>query len=173
MSKSTGGGEELPNVGGFLGNLTELIKRLGELAEKGEELRRSGEFKLDPEGAMRGMFGVTIRTGVGPRGEPGGFKVEPFGNLKPDKASGRPVVQSEIEPITEVFEEDDHLLITAEMPGVGEDGVRLHLDGRNLTIEGKSATKSYCKVVELPRDYHPAGLTHTCRNGVLEVKLMG
>jgi HSP20 family protein len=174
VSKSAGGGgDESSAGGGLLGNLTELIKRLGELAEKGEELRRSGEFKLDPDGALRGMFGVTIRTGTGPRGERTGFKVEPFGNVKPDKASGQPVVQSEIEPVTDLFEEDDHLLITAEMPGIGEEDVRLHLEGRTLTIEGTNSLKSYRKVVELPRACDQAGLTYTCRNGVLQVKLVG
>ena len=45
------------------------------------------------------------------------IKVEPFGNVTKDKESGRTVVHEVREPLVDVFEEDDHVLVIAEMPG--------------------------------------------------------
>ena len=44
-------------------------------------------------------------------------------------------------PACDVYENENEWLITADIPGVNQDALRLHLDGSELTIEGR--TKSY------------------------------
>ena len=73
------------DVGGFMGGLTNLIEKLGDLAEKGKDLHELKEF--GDQGGVKGVYGFTIRTGIG--GErSGGVKVEPFGNVR-EKTSER------------------------------------------------------------------------------------
>ncbi|QJX01271.1 Hsp20/alpha crystallin family protein [Frigoriglobus tundricola] len=117
------------------------------------------------------MYGVTIRTGLGKNGGPGGIKVEPFGNVKPDRATGQPVVEAETEPPADVYEEADHLMVLVELPGIGPDECRVALDGSTLTVTAETKKRKYRKEIVLPVAPPPGRMTHTCRNGVLEVKL--
>ena len=155
-------------LGGFLGGLSTLLEKLGELAEKGEEIHKSGEIRgLGPEGKVRGVYGFTIRTGLGEEG----VKVEPFGNVRRDAETGRATVQEVCEPMVDVFEEEHHVLVVAEMPGVGEEDVQLELKDDILTIVAAKGEKKYRKEVLLPASFSAEKMTYTCRNGVLEVKL--
>jgi HSP20 family protein len=157
-----------PN-GGFLGGLTTLIEKLGELAEKGEELKRSGEIRgVEPTDQLRGVYGFTIRSGLGGQRET--VKVEPFGNVRQDERTGKPVVHEEREPMVDVFEEDDEVLVVAELPGIGSKDVQLELNEDILLISARSGDKKYRKEVLLPDAALDRKMTSHCRNGVLEVR---
>ena len=163
-SNKDSGEETFMGLGGFLGGLGTLLEKLGELAEKGEELQQSGEIG---EGKLRGVYGFTIRTGLG--GEPG-IKVEPFGNVREDEQTGRPVVHEVREPMVDVFEEPDHVLVVAELPGIGEENLQLELKDDILTIAAARGDKKYRKEVLLPVVFAPEKMSHSCRNGILEVR---
>jgi len=155
-------------LGGFLGGLTNLIEKLGDLAEKGKELQETKQFG-DP-GGIQGVYGFTIRTGLG--GEKGGgVKVEPFGNVRKDERTGRATVQEVMEPLVDVFEESDHVLVVAELPGVSDENVQVELRDDILTIAAARGAKKYRKEVLLPASFEEKSMSRTCRNGILEVKL--
>jgi len=155
-------------LNGFLGNLGTLLGKLGDLAEKGGELHREGVIHgSDPKGKIRGVYGVNIKVGLGDEG----VKVEPFGNIRQDEETGQTVVQEVREPMVDVFEEPDRVLVVAEMPGVGEDSVQVDLKDDILTISASKGEKKYRKEVLLPQSFTPSQMTRTCRNGVLEVTL--
>jgi len=153
-------------LGGFLGGLGTLLAKLGELAETGGELHKSGELH-DERGKVRGVYGFTIKTGLG--GE--GVTVEPFGNVRKDAETGQAVVQEVREPMVDVFEEKDHVLVVAEMPGVAEEDVHLELKDDVLIVVAEKGEKKYRKEVLLPASFSVKKMTHSCRNGVLEVRL--
>ena len=153
-------------LGGLFEGLGTFLEKLGELAEKGEELRESGEIH-DPKGKVRGVYGFSIRTGLG--GE--GVKVEPFGNVHKDKQTGKTVVSEVREPMVDIFDEQDHLLVVAEMAGVGAEEVKLELQDDVLTIVAEGGEKKYRKEMLLPASFSADKMSHTCRNGVLEVRL--
>lgn len=162
---------EAMGLGGFLSGLGTLLEKLGDLAEKGEELRQTGELHgLGPRDKVRGVYGFTIKTGLG--GEPG-VKVEPFGNVRKDERTGQTVVDEVREPAVDVFEEAEAVLVVAEMPGVGADDVQLDLTEDVLSITAAHGDKKYRKEVLLPAAFAAEQMSHTCRNGVLEVKLVG
>lgn len=154
-------------LGGFLGGLSALIEKVGELAEKGQDLQKSGEFH-DAQGKVRGVYGFNIK--VGGLGQEG-VQVEPFGNLRKDEHTGKATVQEVREPMVDVFEEDGYVQVVAEMPGVAEKDVQLDLKDDILTIAASRGATKYRKELLLPRSFSEARMTHTCRNGVLEVKL--
>ncbi len=166
-SKASRSPEEADPIG-FLGGLTNLIEKLGDLAEKGKELEELKQFGR--EGGVQGVYGLRIRTGLGGEGS-GPLKVEPFGNVRKDERTGRATVQEVTEPLVDVFEESDHVLVVAELPGVGAEDVKLKLSDDILTIEAQRGSKRYRKEVLLPASFASEQMSHSCRNGILEIKL--
>jgi HSP20 family protein len=170
-SKKNDGGEEIPEFGGFLGGLGNIIGKLSELAEKGKELHELKEFG-GQGGSPKGVYGFTIRSNIGEAGNrDGGVKVEPFGNVRKDDKTGRATVHEVTEPPVDVFDEAGYVLVVVEMPGIGEEDLRLELRDDILAIAAEKGPKKYRKEVLLPGSFGPGAMTHTCRNGVLEIKL--
>lgn len=46
-------------------------------------------------------------------------------------------------PVFDVAHTDDAIVITADVPGLGDDDVNVHVAGRLLTIEGKTSRRGY------------------------------
>ena len=153
-------------INGFWGGLNEFLGKLGELAEEGGTLRKSGEIG-GREGGLKGVYGFSIKVGLGEKG----LEIEPFGNVREDKKTGMPVVVEEREPMVDLMDEEDHVLVIAEMPGVGEDDVKLEIHGDVLIVTAERGEQKYRREVLLPRSFSPEQMAYTCRNGVLEVKL--
>ena len=152
---------------GLLRGLTDFVDSLGELAEKGEQLSRTGEFQWQSGNKdAKGVFGFSVKTGLG--GE--GVKVEPFGNIKKDKATGKSVVQEVREPLVDMFEEHDHLLLVAEMPGIQADQVQIEIKDDILTLTAASGDKKYHKELLLPKSYDPDQVAISAKNGIVEIR---
>lgn len=153
-------------IEGILGGFTDLLEKLGDLAEKGETLRKSGTLKGSTDD-VKGVFGFSVNVGgLGDKGP----KVEPFGNIRKDERTGESVVQEVREPMVDLFEEADHLLIVAEMPGIGSDDVKIDVKGDLLTMAAEKGKKKYRKEVLLPESYPQDKMEMTCNNGMLEIK---
>jgi HSP20 family protein len=154
-------------LGGILKGLGNLVEKLSELGETGREFSQTGEIQGPGAGkGIRGIYGFTVKVGIG--GE--GVKVEPFGNIGRDEESGRSVVQEVREPAVDVFEERDHTLVVAEMPGVGAEDVRLEVKDDLLTITAEKGEKKYKKEVLLPGSFPGEKMQVSCANGVLEIR---
>lgn len=159
------------NVEGILRGLGDLVEKLGQLAEKGEELKQSGMFDINTGGGKdaKAVYGFSVKMGLG--GDE--TKIEPFGNVRRNEETGETVVQEVSEPLVDVLDENDHVLVLAEMPGVGDEDVTLDLAGDILTLHAERGSKKYHKEIVLPREFKPEAMERTCHNGVLEVKLKG
>jgi HSP20 family protein len=164
--KSSEGGFEL-GLGGILKGLGDLVEKLGDLGRTGEQLSRTGEIH-GPGKEVKGIYGFTVKVGLGddrPR-------VEPFGNIRQDRESGRTVVQEVREPVVDVFEEKDHILVVAEMPGISVENVQITVEDDLLTISAEGGDKKYRKEVLLPASSTREKTQVTCNNGVVEIKCM-
>jgi HSP20 family protein len=157
-----------PNgIEGMLSGLSSLLGTLSELAEKGEQLKKSGAFQTKDGKDVSFHYGVSVRTAEGGRQ----VRVEPFGNMKTGDAAKESPVKEVREPLTDVFEEDDHVLVVVEMPGISKADASFEIDGDVLTIAAQG-DKRYRKELLLPAD----GLRLTkdairCNNGVFELRL--
>jgi HSP20 family protein len=157
-------------LGGFLGKLGGMVEKLVDLAEAGQSLSQSGELKgLDPQGKLRGVYGFSVKTGIGNQGERE-LKIEPFGNVRREP-SGEAVVEDVREPLVDVYEEDDHVLVLAEIPGVSKKDVTLALSKDRLTIRAQRGQKRYRKEVELPESFSRKNMRWECLNGILKIRL--
>ena len=151
-------------LGGVFKGLGSFIELLTEMAEKGETLaQRSGEIEGLREG-MRGVYGFNVRMGLG--GTP---QVQQFGNVRATSAG--PVVDEVREPIVDVFDEGDSILVVAEMPGVSIKDILIDVKGDILSIStAETAPGKYAKEVLLPAAVSVASQKSTFKNGVLELR---
>jgi HSP20 family protein len=158
------------NIEGILRGLGDLVGKLGELAEKGEQMKRNGAFDVDTASGKnaKAVYGFSVKMGLNENDEP---NVESFGNVRRDEQTGVTSVQEISEPLIDVIEETDHVLVLAEMPGISDADVSVELNGDVLTLNAARGSKKYHKEVVLPRSFESKGIEHSCRNGILEIKL--
>jgi HSP20 family protein len=87
----------------------------------------------------------------------------------------------------DVFEEQDDIVVKAELPGIDKENIEVNLTDRTLTIKGekKKAEEvkeenyyrcersygSFLRSVELPKDVHADKVKASFKNGILEVRV--
>jgi HSP20 family protein len=146
----------------------EIFKQLAKNLPK--ELQGLSPEEITREFMKKGpiMYGFNI--GFGPDGKP---IMDSFGNLEKEPISGKRKVRETREPLVEVNEDQDQIIVIAEMPGVSKEDIELNATNRSLTISTEKIVfgRSYFKEIDLPAainsDYAKARYT----NGILEVKL--
>ncbi len=152
---------------GILKGLGDFIEKLGELADKGENLSKTGDLHWKGQGKdLKGVYGFSVKVGLG--GEE--VKVEPFGNIRKDKKTGESVVEEIREPIVDVFEEEGYTLILAEMPGISTEDIQIEVKDDLLTLYAEKGDKKYRKEILLPKSYKKEKMAISCNNGIVEIK---
>jgi HSP20 family protein len=151
--------------GGLFKGLAEFLDVLSDMAEKGEELRaRAGEFEVEGLGKeAKGVYGFSVRMGIG--GTP---QVEHFGNIRTSEEG--PVVADVREPLVDVFDEEEEIVIAAELPGVGENEIGVEVEGDILSLE-TTGERKYAKEILLAQRVDAEGMQKSYKNGILELRL--
>jgi HSP20 family protein len=152
-------------LGAMLKTLADLVETVSELAETGPALSKTKKTHRAGK-ELKGVYGFTVKVGLGDEGP----TLEPFGNIRRDIKSGRAEVQEVREPLVDIFEEEGHLLVQAELPGISKEDVRIVAKDDVLTISAERGDRKYRKEVLLPRDLSPQKMRVSCRNGILEIK---
>ncbi len=119
------------------------------------------------------------------------FKVSPFvfgGRMSPG-ADGKPKFerfdttrssnQQEAEndegrePLVDIMEEDEEIIVVAEIPGCAKENIELDTTDLSLTITAcdEDNERKYKTTVDLPSKINPDHARARYRNGILEVKL--
>lgn len=148
-----------------LKGLGSFLDILSEMAEKGErEIKREGELGSKEKG-FKAVYGFSVK--ILGEGKP---VIEPFGNIREDKEKG-PVVDEVREPIVDVFDEGDHLVVLAELPGVDEKGIKYELKKDILIISAETGERKYYKEILLPTLVNKENISSSYRNGIFEMKL--
>lgn len=151
-------------VGGLFKGLGNFIDLLSEMVEEGEsEITRQGEFKIKGLEKARGVYGFTVKTGLG--GIP---RVESFGNIRETERG--PIVTETREPLVDIFDEGQAILVVVELPGVDEEEIEVDLHGDVLSLSTKGERK-YVKEMLLPHLVDRATLTTNYKNGILELRV--
>ena len=74
------------------------------------------------------------------------------------------------EPLVDISEREDHLYITAELPGVEEKDIKLNVTDDKVTISADTPNRKYHTEITLPTKVAPSPIEQSYKNGVLEVK---
>jgi HSP20 family protein len=151
--------------GGLFKGLGSFIDLLGDMIETGEEeVTRSGEFRVKGLGDKgRGVYGFSVRSGIG--GIP---RVERFGNIRTTEEG--PVVAEVREPLVDLFDEEQEIVVVAELPGVAQDEVHIEIQDDILSLE-TTGERKYAKEILLPEQVDAATLQKAYKNGILELRL--
>jgi len=151
------------SFGGLFKGISNLMDLASKLSEKAGEIKKEGEIKLGKE--IKGIYGFNIRTMAG--GTP---TIETFGNIR--RTPRGPVVEEEREPIVDIFDEEDHILIVAELPGVSEDDINIKVAGDILKISAETGDRKYSKEILLSSKVREDKIESSYKSGILEVKLV-
>lgn len=149
--------------GGLFKGINNLVDLASKLSDEAGEIKKEGEIKLGDK--VKGVYGFNIRTMAG--GKP---IIETFGNIK--ETPKGPVVEEEREPIADIFDEKDHILVVVELPGVSEEDVVADVEGDILKITAETEDRKYSKEILLPSKVKEDKLESTYKNGILELKLI-
>lgn len=161
----------LKGVGGIIPGLEGLLKGLVKspaFKERLGKIEKEIEHKIR-EAPLRRTEGMGF--GI-PGGIPPGVRRESVGK--------RPFVKKDIKPEApppvpkewpvDIFDEENHVLVVAEIPGAEEETIAVKLERDRLTIQADKAGKKYYKELILP--CVPKGeLNKTYKNGILEVRI--
>jgi len=161
--------EDLPLIGGLVKGLEKFVDLAERVEEAGGEIKKKGEIK-GKEGKVRGIYGFSIGSGIGERP-----KIQTFGNIKQVKEREKGKAEFKVaetrEPIVDVFNEKDHVLVVAELPGASEDSIILDIKGDILTLEAGDERRKYSKEILLPAKVDFESRKENFNNGVLEIKM--
>jgi len=104
------------------------------------------------------VYGFTARSRDSARAAEGGQKA----------IEGQEVVARD--PLTDVILTEDALYVTADLPGIQEEGLSTRIEGRRLIVEA-DGERRYYSAVDLPHDVDSASIESTFRNGVLDIAI--
>jgi HSP20 family protein len=92
--------------------------------------------------------------------------------------------QYTLRPSVNIFEDDDRIIVQADMPGVSKDHLTVRVDGNNLLIEGEARidmpeemealyadvrTTHYRRTFTLSNELDHGGISASLKDGVAEV----
>jgi HSP20 family protein len=106
---------------------------------------------------------------VGPDGKP---HVREFGNIKPG-SKGLVQQSNTREPLvdTSVDEKNNSLIITAEMPGISKEDIKLNASDKQIIIHAEKGDKKYHTEIPLNMEIEDTSAKATYSNGILELRL--
>lgn len=155
------------------GGLSGLINNLSNLAEKSESFQKNFDIN-GKEGVIdfRIRSGPLKRTTARHRGQYIGKPLKKKVGTQQESFSPEtvePIVERE--PIVDIFEEEDNVIVMVELPSVAEKDIDWNVEGNTLTIKAGTSNRKYYKEIILPKTVEKKGVESTYRNGILEVKL--
>jgi len=113
-------------------------------------------------------FGFSIKVGSL---DANSVKVKPLGSNTYNSKKYDVTVFELLEPLVDIFEEMDHTLIIADMPGVHEKDIHVDLKDDILQISTKTSDKNYQKEILLKESFTKDKIIHTYKNGILKIRL--
>jgi HSP20 family protein len=128
--------------------------------------------KMMMKSGIRGPFVFGMNMGFGPDGKP---TVNSFGNVKPHP-EGETEIQTKRDPLVDIYEEDNELIVVVEVPGINKEDIELRSSPFELEVIAESDNtdpqqRQYQKVISLPVEINADKARARYKNGILEVRL--
>jgi HSP20 family protein len=136
-----------------LGDLLQIASDLAERTERGERTERAGEG---------GVFGLSMRVNHGPV----------VSHTGPLHSRARHTPDDPRSAVVDVFDEDDHYLVVAEMPGAAETAIRWSVrDDEVLLIRADIDGRNYARETRFTSRVDAGTAVARFGNGVLELRI--
>lgn len=157
-------GQAEMGMGGLFRGIGGLLDLVNRMAEEGKaEEARFGEME-SLGGKAKAVYGISVKLGMG--GKP---VIEQFGNVRATE-TGAEVAEAR-EPLVDVLDEGDHMVVLAELPGVEDDDIHLEINGDILSLTAEGKYRKYHREVLLPAPAEAAPSERSYRNGIIELRL--
>jgi len=155
----------------YPGDIADIFESIEEMMRELERIaaRFMEEYTRDViarRGEIKGPIVYGVRITVGPDGRP---IVEEFGNVK--RVGRRTIIEDVIEPLVDVMDEKDRVVVIAELPGIDKDKLDIRIKDNKLIIRARGKDRKYYKEIELPAEVKPETAKARYRNGVLEITI--
>jgi HSP20 family protein len=161
----------LRELGGVFPGLDRLIQGLEKSDAFRERLRAIDtelEARLRTEPLKRVEGGVSWSSLQSSPSGTTSVRKPPPARRRPPPAPREEVVSKE--PPVDVFDEETHLKVVAELPGIEEEDIEIDLHGARLIVSANTPAHKYRKEIALP--CAPEGkVERLYRNGILELTL--
>ena len=136
------------NIGSIFKGIDKFINIVADMIENEKNEIDVKGILNDPENKKRIVtnYGFNVKLG----GENvGGLKdINTMQNIRNNNDSSGSLYKV-IEPVTDLFNEEDKLIIVMELPGVQEESIKLEIDEDILKVSGYSKDKNYIKNIKL------------------------
>lgn len=89
-----------------------------------------------------------------------------------------------VQPLVDIYENDEEILLVADLPGVNADSLTLHVDAKELSIEGNRGDEpagdalgtsypfhNFRRAFRIPRQVEVNEISAEMKNGVLHLHL--
>ena len=166
-------GEVIPGLGKMLEGLEDseaFQERLEAINKEVDKRLRETPLKRVEGGGIGIGIGGMPKKGSIPRVEKD-FSIETLAPQKPGAKKPQPKREKvEKEVLVDIFEEDKHLKIIAELPGVEEKDIKVELKEDKLTISADTPYRKYYQEVALPCPVKGEPKA-SYKNGILEIEL--
>lgn len=141
-------------------DLYDELERLGDLID--ETMQKAFDNTSKDTPTKHKGFPVKI----GPDGKP---RIREFDNRQLRQAEFE--VSDEPEPLVDVIEEEETVVVLVALPGVDKDDIDLRLTGDTLTFSVDAADFEWYDELKLPARVNPKSARASYKNGVLEIKV--
>ncbi len=146
--------------------MEDMMKQMGDRPFDMEDFEKFlPKFKLPSGFEKKGPYIFGFSMGVGPDGKP---IIREFGNKPGFDFKRGPKIKEERQPLVDIMETNDEVIIVAETPGIEKEEIQLR--GTEKELEIKAGEKFY-KKLKLPVEVIPEEAKANYKNGVLEVRL--
>ena len=145
--------------------IEEMLREMERLAMSMFEEFETRAMQLQGRG-VKGPIVYGVRITIGPDGKP---IIEEFGNVK--RRGRRAIIEEKLEPLVDVIDEKDRVVVVAEIPGVEKDKIDVRVKDGKLVIKAEGKDRKYYKEIELPPGIKPETAKAKYKNGVLEVTI--
>jgi HSP20 family protein len=157
--------KSVPGLQGIFQGLGEVLQAAVRVAQNDIQATESDQDDPKEQDSIRAVYGVSVR--VAPGGRP---RVQRFGNIR-QRSGEQPSIERFREPMTDLHDEGDHLLVVAELPGLDESAIRWSVSGTKLLLKAQSGSRRYFKRLVLPSQVDEKKTSVNYKNGVLELRL--
>ncbi len=146
--------------------MEEMMKEMGARPFDMEDFEKFlPKFRLPSGFEKKGPYIFGFSMGVGPDGKP---IIREFGNKPGFDFKKGPKIKDEREPLVDIMETNDEVIIVAETPGIEKEEINLRSTEKELEIK---AGEKFYKKLRLPVEVIPDEAKAHYKNGVLEVRL--
>jgi HSP20 family protein len=147
----------------WFNDIYDELERLGDLIDETMQKAFDNPSKDTPT-KRKQLKGFSVK--IGPDGKP---RIREVNSRKPQQPEFE--VSDDPEPLVDVIEEGETVVVLVALPGVNKDNIDLRITGDSLTFSVDAADFEWYDELKLPARVNPKSAHASYKNGVLEIKV--